>query len=82
MLATARIENSRRDFWVTVVVVADNDMSGAIVGGMAEEGGAQVLFFLRCAFRLSTKFSGKSRPLIHYPVLIHNKEENIQDYHV
>jgi hypothetical protein len=80
MLATARIENSRRDFWaMVVVVVADTDMSGAVVGGMAEEVGAQVLFFLRSASRLLTKFFSKSRPLIHYPVFIHNKEENIED---
>jgi hypothetical protein len=79
MLATARIENSRRDFWAMVVVVADTDMSGAVVGGMAEEVGAQVLFFLRSASRLLTKFFSKSRPLIHYPVFIHNKEENIED---
>jgi hypothetical protein len=64
-----------------VVVVADTDVSGAIVGGMAEEVGAQVLFFLRSASRLSTKFFGKSRPLIHYHVFIH-KEENIEDYPV
>jgi hypothetical protein len=63
-----------------VVVVANTDMSGAVVGGMVEEVGAQVLFFLRSASRLSMKFSGKSRPLIHYPVFIHNKEENIEDY--
>jgi hypothetical protein len=80
-LATTRIENSRRDFWaMVVVVVADTDVSGAVVGGMTEEVGAQVLFFLRSAFGLSTKFSGKSGPLIHYPVFIHNKEENIEDY--
>jgi hypothetical protein len=65
-----------------VVVVADTDVSGAVVGGMAEEVGAQVLFFLRSASGLLTKFSSKSRPLIHCPVFIHNKEENIEDYHV
>jgi hypothetical protein len=57
-------------------------MSGVVVGGMSEEVGAQVLFFLRSASGLSTKFFGKSRPLIHYPIFIHNKEENIEDYHV
>jgi hypothetical protein len=65
-----------------VVVVANTNMSGAVVGGMVEEVGAQVLFFLRSASRLSMKFSSKSRPLIHYPVFIHNKEENIEDYPV
>jgi hypothetical protein len=74
-LTTTGIENSRRDFWAMVVVVADIDVSGADVGGMAEEVGAQVLFFLRSASGLSTKFSGKSRQLIHYPVFIHNKEK-------
>jgi hypothetical protein len=63
-----------------VVVAADTDVSGAVVGGMAEEVGAQDLFFLRSASGLSMKFSGKSRPLIHYPVFIHNKEENIENY--
>jgi hypothetical protein len=62
-----------------VVVVADIDVSGAVVGGTTEEVGAQVLFFLRSASGLSTKFSGKLRPLIHYPVFILNKEENIED---
>jgi hypothetical protein len=47
-----------------VVVVANTDMSGVVVSGMAEEAGAQVLFFLRSASRLSTKFSGKLRPLL------------------
>jgi hypothetical protein len=59
-LATAGTENSQRDFWAMVVVVADTDVTGAIVGGMAEEVGAQVLFFLRSAFGLSTKFFSKS----------------------
>jgi hypothetical protein len=57
-----------------MVVVADTDVTGVVVGGMAEEVGAQVIFFLRSASGLSTKFFGKSRPLIHYPVFIHNKE--------
>jgi hypothetical protein len=65
-----------------VVVVADTNVSGAVVGGMADEVGAQVLFFLRSASRLSMKFFGKWRPLIHYLVFIHNKEENIEDYPV
>jgi hypothetical protein len=64
---------------MVVVVVADIDVSGAVVSGMAEEVGAQVLFFLRSASGLSTKFSSKSRPLIHCPIFIH-KEENIEDY--
>jgi hypothetical protein len=41
-----------------VVVVADTNMSGAFVGGMVEEVGAQVLFFLRNASGLSMKFFG------------------------
>jgi hypothetical protein len=45
-----------RDFWAMVVVVANTDMSGVVVGGMAKEVGAQVLFFLRSSSRLSTKF--------------------------
>jgi hypothetical protein len=65
---------------MVVVVVADIDVSGAVVSGMAEEVGAQVLFFIRSSSGLSKKFSGKSRPLIHYPIFIHNKEENIEDY--
>jgi hypothetical protein len=65
-----------------VVVVANTYVSGAVVGGMVEEVGAQVLFFLSSASELSTKFFGKSRPLIHYPIFIHNKEENIEDYPV
>jgi hypothetical protein len=59
-LATAEIENSQRDFWAMVVVVADTNVSGAVVGGMAEEVEAQVFFFLRSASGLSMKFSGKS----------------------
>jgi predicted RNA-binding protein (virulence factor B family) len=82
MLATAETENSQRDFWAMVVVVADTDVSGAVVGGMVEEVEAQVLFFLRSASGLSMKFSDKSRPLIYYLVFIHNKEENIEDYPV
>jgi hypothetical protein len=42
-----------------VVVVADTDVSGAAVGGMAEEVGTQVFFFLRSASGLSTMFFGK-----------------------
>jgi hypothetical protein len=41
-----------------VVVVADTNVSGAVVGGMVEEVGAQVLFFLRNASGLSMKFFG------------------------
>jgi hypothetical protein len=40
-LATARTENSQRDFWAMVVVVADTDVSGAVVVGMTEEVGAK-----------------------------------------
>jgi hypothetical protein len=58
-LATAEIENSQRDFWAMVVVVADTNMSRVVVGGMAKEVGAQVLFFLRSSSRLSMKFFGK-----------------------
>jgi hypothetical protein len=65
---------------MVVVVVADIDVSGVVVGGMVEEVGAQVLFFLRSASGLSTKFSSKSRQLIHCLVFIHNKEQNIEDY--
>jgi hypothetical protein len=72
-LAIAGTENSRGDFWAMVVVVADTDMTRVVVGGMAEEVGAQVLFFLRSASGLSLKFSGKSRPLIHYPIFIHRR---------
>jgi hypothetical protein len=43
-----------------MVVVADTDVTGVVVGGMAEEVGAQVIFFLRSASGLSTKFFGKS----------------------
>jgi hypothetical protein len=43
-----------------VIVVSDTNMSGAVVDGMVEEVGVQVLFFLRNASGLSTKFSGKS----------------------
>jgi hypothetical protein len=73
------MENSGSDFWAMIVVVAGTDVSGAFVGGTAAEVGARVLFFLRSASRSSIKFSSKSCPLIHYPVFIHNKEENIED---
>jgi hypothetical protein len=81
-IGNSRNRELMRDFWAMVLVVANTDMSGVVVGGMAKEVGAQVLFFLRSSSRLSTKFFGKSRPLIHYPVFIPKKEENIEDYHV
>jgi hypothetical protein len=61
-----------------LMVVASTDVSGTVVGGVVEEVEAWVPFF-RSAFRSRMKFSGKLNPLIHYPVFIHNKEENIED---
>ena len=78
-LAIAGTENSRSDFWAMVVVVAGIDVSGSVVGGIVEEAEARVPFFLRNASGLGVKLSGKSNPLIHYPVFIHNKEENKQN---
>jgi hypothetical protein len=42
-LATTRTENSRSDFWAMLMVVADTDMSGSVVGGVAEEVEARLL---------------------------------------
>jgi hypothetical protein len=62
-----------------LVVVAGTNVSGSVVGGVAEEVEARVPFFFRSASGSAMKFSSKLNPLIHYPVFIHNKEENIED---
>jgi hypothetical protein len=58
-----------------VVVAVGTDVSGSVVGDMVEEAKARVPFFLRSASGFGTKLSGKSNPLIHYPVFIHNREK-------
>jgi hypothetical protein len=47
----------------------------SFVGDVAEEVEARVPFFLRSASGFGMKLSGKSNPLIHYPVFIHNREK-------
>jgi hypothetical protein len=48
------------------------------VGGADREEGTRVLFFLRSASGFEWLFSGRSNPVIHYPVFIHNRGENKQ----
>jgi hypothetical protein len=62
-----------------LMVVAGTDVSGSVVGSVAEEVEARVPFFFRSASGSGMKFFGKLNPLIHYPIVIHNKEENIED---
>jgi hypothetical protein len=70
------MENSRSDFWAIALVVAGTGMSGSVVGGVAEEAEAQDPFFLRSASGSGTKLSGKSKPLMHYPIFIHNRRKH------
>jgi hypothetical protein len=58
-----------------VVVAVGTDVSGSVVGDMAEEAEAWVPFFRRSASGFGTKLSSKSNPLIHYPIFIHNREK-------
>jgi hypothetical protein len=80
-LAIAGTENSQSDFWATMMLVAGTDVSGTVVGSMAEEVEARVLFFFRSASGSGMKLFSKLCPLIHYPIFIH-KGENIEDYPV
>jgi hypothetical protein len=67
-LATAGMENSRSDFWAIAMTAAGTGVSGSVVGGVAEEEEAWDPFFLRSASGFGMKLSGKSKPLMHYPV--------------
>jgi hypothetical protein len=76
MLAIAGIENSRSDFWAIVVVAAGTGVSSLVVGGVAEEVEARDPFFLRSAFGSGMKLSNKLKPLLHYPIFIHNRRKH------
>jgi hypothetical protein len=73
MLATARTENSWSDFWAMTVVADGAAVTGSTVSGVAEEEKVRDLFFHRNASGLGMKFSGREKPIIHYPVFIHNR---------
>jgi hypothetical protein len=50
-------------------------MIGSVAGGVAEEGLTQSQDFLRSDSRFSMKFVGKAKPVIHYPIFIHNRRK-------
>jgi hypothetical protein len=75
-LATAGTENSQSDFWAIVVVAAGTGVSSSVVGGVAEEVEARDPFFLRSASGSGMKLSDKLKPLLHYPVFIHNRRKH------
>jgi hypothetical protein len=68
--------NSQSDFWAIALVAADTGMSGLVVDGVAEEAEAQDPLFLRSASGSRTKLSGKSKPLMHYPIFTHNRRKH------
>jgi hypothetical protein len=53
-------------------------VTGSSVGGVAEEETALERLFLRSDSGLSMKFSGRSKPGIHYLVFIHNKRKQAE----
>jgi hypothetical protein len=75
-LATARTENSWSDFWAIVVVATGTGVSSSVVGGVVEEVEARDPFFLRSASRSGIKLSDELKPLLHYPVFIHNRRKH------
>jgi hypothetical protein len=75
-LAIAETENSWSDFWAIVVVAAGTGVSSSVVSGVAEEVEARDPFFLRSASGLGMKLSDKLKPLLHYPIFIHNRRKH------
>jgi hypothetical protein len=78
-LATTGTENLRSDFWAIATVVAGTGVSSSVVGGVAEEEEARDPFFLRSASGSGMKLSGKSKPLMHYPVFTHNRRISLYE---
>jgi hypothetical protein len=57
-----------------MTIVADGaEVTSSTAGEVAEEEEVRDLFFFRSASGLSRKLFGKSKPLIHYPILIPQK---------
>jgi hypothetical protein len=75
-LATTGTENSRSDFWAIVVVAASTGVICSVVDGVAEEVEAWDPFFLRSASGSGIKLSDKLKPLLHYPIFIHNRRKH------
>jgi hypothetical protein len=57
------------------VVAAGTGSSDSTVGALAEEVGVQDPSFLRSASGSKVKLSNTKKPLVHYPVFIHNMEK-------
>jgi hypothetical protein len=77
MLATARTENSQSDFWAISTIAAGTGGSSFVIDGVVEEEEeGHDPFFLRSASGSGMKLSGKSKPLMHYPIFIHNRRKH------
>jgi len=61
-----------------VVVADDAGVTGSFVGGVEEEEAVRDLFFLRSTSGLSVYFFGKTKSVIHYPILIHNRRKQAE----
>jgi hypothetical protein len=57
------------------VVATGRGLSDSTVGALAEEVGVQDPSFLRSASGSEVKLSDTKKPLVHYPVFIHNMEK-------
>ena len=58
-----------------MVVVNGAGVTGSTAGGVAEEEVVRYRLFHRSASGLSVCLFGRSKPLIHYPVFIHNRKK-------
>jgi hypothetical protein len=73
-LATTGTENSQSNFWAIAIVADGAEVTGSFVGGVAEEA-VRDRFFLRSASGFVVYLSGREKPVIHYPVFIHNRRK-------
>jgi hypothetical protein len=56
------------------IVANGTGVNDSTADGVAEEEEVRDMFFFRSAFGLSRKLFGRSKPLIHYPILIPPKK--------
>jgi hypothetical protein len=58
------------------VVAVGTGVSNSVIGGVAKEVEARDPFFLRSASGSGMKLSDKLKPLLHYPVFMHNRRKH------
>jgi hypothetical protein len=74
-LATTGMENSQSNFWAIAIVADGAEVTGSFVSGVAEEEAVCDRFFLSSASGFAVYLSGREKPVIHYPVFIHNRRK-------